>query len=385
MILSEQDYAALVAIRHQIHQNPELSGQEFRTTAFIKNYLADLGITILDTGLRTGLVAQIGQGQPVVALRADIDALPILENTGLAFASQNHGVMHACGHDLHQTSLLGAAKILKSREAELHGTVKLVFQHAEESHMGADEILATGVLSDVQAIIGYHNMPTMPVGQIGIKAKGIMAAVDQFAVTVKGVGSHAAYPHEGADSILATAAMISSLQQVVARNMDPQHAVVLSVTHMTAGNTWNVLPDAAMFEGTIRTFDTEDRKQAKTRFYEILEHTSRAYGVTVDIEWILGPNVTYNDPELSDYLYQATQAWHEDVLEPVPSNAGEDFATYQEQMPGVFAFIGSNGPGSPGLHFSDMVVKDEAIPVAVAYYVQNTFALLTRLGQAGQD
>lgn len=381
MTISADHYDELVTIRHHIHENPELSGHEFETTAYLKAYLEGLNIEILETGLKTGLVAQVGQGEPVIALRADIDALPILENTGLSFASKNAGVMHACGHDLHQTSLLGAAKILKQREAELKGTVKLIFQHAEEAHFGANEVLDTGILSDVQAIIGYHNMPTLPVGQIGIRAKGVMAAVDQFFVTVTGVGSHAAYPHEGVDSIVATSAIVSSLQQIVSRNMDPQRAVVVSVTHMTAGNTWNVLPDTAIFEGTIRTFNQADRLLAKQRFYDIVEHVAKAYGVTAEIDWILGTNVTYNDPKLSSFLFDETSRWHDDVVVPELSNAGEDFAAYQEHIPGVFAFIGSNAPGSPGLHFSDMTVKDETLPVAVDYYVNNTFAILEKLGK----
>ncbi len=381
MTISADHYDELVTIRHHIHENPELSGQEFETTAYLKAYLEGLNIEILETGLKTGLVAQVGQGEPVIALRADIDALPILENTGLSFASKNAGVMHACGHDLHQTSLLGAAKILKQREAELKGTVKLIFQHAEEAHFGANEVLDTGILSDVQAIIGYHNMPTLPVGQIGIRAKGVMAAVDQFFVTVTGVGSHAAYPHEGVDSIVATSAIVSSLQQIVSRNMDPQRAVVVSVTHLTAGNTWNVLPDTAIFEGTIRTFNQADRLLAKQRFYDIVEHVAKAYGVTAEIDWILGTNVTYNDPKLSSFLFDETSRWHDDVVVPELSNAGEDFAAYQEHIPGVFAFIGSNAPGSPGLHFSDMTVKDETLPVAVDYYVNNTFAILEKLGK----
>ncbi|MFZ2559317.1 MAG: amidohydrolase [Lactococcus raffinolactis] len=381
MTISADHYDELVTIRHHIHENPELSGQEFETTAYLKAYLEGLNIEILETGLKTGLVAQVGQGEPVIALRADIDALPILENTGLSFASKNAGVMHACGHDLHQTSLLGAAKILKQREAELKGTVKLIFQHAEEAHFGANEVLDTGILSDVQAIIGYHNMPTLPVGQIGIRAKGVMAAVDQFFVTVTGVGSHAAYPHEGVDSIVATSAIVSSLQQIVSRNMDPQRAVVVSVTHLTAGNTWNVLPDTAIFEGTIRTFNQADRLLAKQRFYDIVEHVAKAYGVTAEIDWILGTNVTYNDPKLSSFIFDETSRWHDDVVVPELSNAGEDFAAYQEHIPGVFAFIGSNAPGSPGLHFSDMTVKDETLPVAVDYYVNNTFAILEKLGK----
>ena len=379
MPISQEHYDELVAIRHYIHENPELSGQEYETTRFISEYLTSLDITILETGLKTGVVAQIGSGQPVIALRADIDALPIVEHTGLSFASKTKGVMHACGHDLHQTSLLGAAKRLKQLESELTGTVKLIFQQAEETHQGAREILETGVLSDVQVIIGYHNMPDLPVGQIGVRQKGIMAAVDQFYVTVTGIGSHAAYPQSGRDSIVATSAIISSLQQIVSRNIDPQQPVVLSVTHVEAGNTWNVLPDTAIFEGTIRTFDEADRAIAKKRFYEVVENVATAYGVSVDINWIFGANVTYNDPELTDFLYHEMQTWHEDVVVPTPSNAGEDFAIYQDQIPGVFSFIGSNAPGSPGLHFSNMTVKDETLITAVDYYVNNALSLLIKL------
>lgn len=379
MPLSQEHYDELVAIRHYIHENPELSGQEYQTTRFISDYLTALDIKILNTGLKTGLVAQIGSGQPVIALRADIDALPIIEHTGLPFTSKTEGVMHACGHDLHQTSLLGAAKILKQKESELTGTIKLIFQQSEETHQGAREILETGILSDVKAIIGYHNMPDLPVGQIGVREKGIMAAVDQFYVTVTGVGSHAAYPQSGRDSIVATAAIISSLQQIVSRNIDPQHPLVLSVTHVEAGNTWNVLPDKAIFEGTIRTFDEADRAIAKKRFYDVVENVAAAYDVTVDIEWIFGANVTYNDPELTTYLYSEMEKWHEDVIVPTPSNAGEDFAIYQEQIPGVFAFIGSHAPDSPGLHFSNMVVKDETLITAVDYYVNNALSLLMKI------
>lgn len=379
MPLSQEHYDELVAIRRYIHENPELSGQEYETTRFISDYLTALDIKILNTGLKTGVVAQIGSGQPVIALRADIDALPIIENTGLSFASKIEGVMHACGHDLHQTSLLGAAKILKQKESGLTGTIKLIFQQAEETHHGAREILDTGVLSDVEVIIGYHNMPDLPVGQIGVRQKGIMAAVDQFYVTVTGIGSHAAYPQSGRDSIVATSAIISSLQQIVSRNIDPQQPVVLSVTHVEAGNTWNVLPDIAIFEGTIRTFDEADRAIAKKRFYEVVENVATAYGVSVDINWIFGANVTYNDPELTDFLYHEMQTWHEDVVVPTPSNAGEDFAIYQDQIPGVFSFIGSNAPGSPGLHFSNMTVKDETLITAVDYYVNNALSLLIKL------
>ena len=179
-------YDKLMQTRHYLHRYPELSGQEFETTAFLRSYLEDLEIRILESGLKTGLVAEVGSGKPVIALRADIDALPILERTGLPYTSQNSGVMHACGHDFHQTSLLGAAELLKSMEGDLRGTVRLIFQPAEETSQGASQVLATGLLDDVSAIIGFHNMPQLKAGQLALKAGAMMAGVEKFKVEVEG-------------------------------------------------------------------------------------------------------------------------------------------------------------------------------------------------------
>ncbi|MQW23833.1 MULTISPECIES: amidohydrolase [unclassified Lactococcus] len=379
-MLEKNEIEDLIAIRHHIHQNPELSEQEFATTAFLREKIEALGIEILPSEtLKTGFVAQIGSGKPVIALRADIDALPILEKTKLDFSSENEGVMHACGHDMHMTSLLGAAKILKSREQELQGTVKLIFQPAEELGTGARDVLAAGLVSDVDAFFGYHNMPTLPAGVIGLREKGVMAAVEQFDVTIIGQGSHAAYPHEGIDPILATSAIVQNLQQIVSRNVPPLEAAVLSVTHVEAGNTWNVLPDTARFEGTIRTFDEKITALTKQRFIEVVENTARAFGVRADIHWIMGSDATYNDPELTAHLFDMTKKWHEATIVTEPSSAGEDFASYRRQAPSVFAFIGSNEVGASGLHFADMTLKDEALSVAVEYYVHTAFAALDYL------
>ena len=173
-------YDKLVKTRHHLHQHPELSGQEYETTAFLSRYLQELGIKILDSGLETGLIAEIGQGEPVIVLRADIDALPILEQTGLPYASQNPGVMHACGHDFHQTSLLGAAELLKAMEEDLQGSIRLIFQPAEETSQGASQVLATGLLDDVVAIIGFHNMPQLKAGQMALKQGAMMAGGEEL-------------------------------------------------------------------------------------------------------------------------------------------------------------------------------------------------------------
>lgn len=187
-MIEENLYQELVEIRHYLHAHPEISEKEVETTKFIRQKLADWQIEIMDSQLKTGLVAKIGSGKPIIALRADIDALPILEETGLEFSSVNKGAMHACGHDLHMTSLLGAAKILKEKESQFSGTIKLIFQPAEEIGEGAKEILKTGLVSDVQAFIGYHNMPTLSAGVIDLREGGVMAAVERFEILIKGQG-----------------------------------------------------------------------------------------------------------------------------------------------------------------------------------------------------
>ena len=372
----KQFYDKLVKTRHHLHQHPELSGQEYETTAFLSRYLQELGIKILDSGLETGLIAEIGQGEPVIALRADIDALPILEQTGLPYASQNPGVMHACGHDFHQTSLLGAAELLKAMEEDLQGTIRLIFQPAEENSQGASQVLATGLLDDVVGIIGFHNMPQLKAGQMALKPGAMMAGVEKFKVTVEGVSSHAARPDLGVDTVLTLTSMIQNLQALVSRTVSPFEPVVLSVTHIEAGATWNVLPQNGFFEGTIRCFNPDLQKRLKADFIRIVEHTAENFGAKVAIVWDQTPPVTYNDPELAELIFKNSQNIGE-LLPAQPSSAGEDFAFYQEKIPGVFAFIGSNGAAdAPDLHHDSMTIDDAAFQVSVPYYVENALFLL---------
>ena len=369
-------YEELREIRHYLHQHPELSGQEYQTTAFLKDRLEGLGIHVLESGLKTGLIAEIGTGHPVVALRADIDALPIVEQTGLPYQSQNPGVMHACGHDFHQTSLLGAAALLKEKEAQLDGTVRLIFQPAEEISEGATEVLATGLLEDVQGIIGFHNMPQLKAGQLALNAGAMMAGVEKFKVTVTGVSSHAARPDLGADTVTAVTTMVQNLQLLISRTVSPFETAVLSITHLDVGSTWNVLPKSGYFEGTIRCFNPSLQRELKERFISIIRHTAKSLEVDVTFEWGVTPPVTFNDEELTQLVWDASQGLAE-VIPATPSTAGEDFAFYQEQIPGVFAFIGSNGePDAPDLHHDHMTIDDAAFQVSVPYYVENAQALL---------
>ena len=373
--MSEGIYEKLREIRHYLHQHPEISENEFETTAFIKKHLKDLGIEPLAYPLKTGVIAEIGSGQPIIALRADIDALPIIEKTGLAYASKN-GAMHACGHDFHQTSLLGAAQILKEREAEIKGTVRLIFQPAEENFQGAYQVIEAGGIEGVSAIIGYHNNPHLKPGQIGLRSGAIMAGVEQFEVTVAGISAHAARPDLGVDTVLAITTMIHNLQQIVARTVSPFDSAVLSVTHIDVGTTWNVLPAKGFFEGTIRTFDPKIRLAVINKFTKIVETTAEQFGAQVSIQWGNSPKVTYNDATLTPLIFENSKTFAQ-VIETLPSTGGEDFAAYQEKIPGVFAFVGSNGAdNAPDWHHDEFIVKDEALPTAVNYFVENAFKLL---------
>ena len=381
--MTEAFYNHLAKTRHQIHQHPEVSEEEHETTVFLKGYLRNLGIEPLNYPLKTGLIAEIGSGHPIIALRADIDALPIKEKTGLPYASDN-GAMHACGHDFHQTSLLGAAQILKEREAELKGTVRLIFQPAEENFQGAYQVIEAGGLDGVSAIIGYHNNPHLKPGQIGLRSGAIMAGVEQFRVDVKGVSSHAARPDLGVDTVLVTTTIINNLQQIVARTVSPFESAVLSVTHIEVGNTWNVLPAAGFFEGTIRTFEPKVREDVIARFEKVVQTTANQFGAQVDITWGNSPYVTYNDQTLTPLIFENSKTFAE-VIETLPSTGGEDFAAYQKEIPGVFAFVGSNGEeNAPDWHHDDFLVKDEALPVAVNYYVENALFLLDYFKEKGK-
>lgn len=369
-------YDKLIQTRHYLHRHPELSGQEYQTTDFLKKYLEDLEIRILDSNLKTGLIAEIGSGQPIIALRADIDALPIFEQTNLPYASQNPGVMHACGHDFHQTSLLGAAELLKAMEGDLQGTIRLIFQPAEETSCGALEVIETGYLDDVKAIVGFHNMPQLKANQLALKPGAMMAGVEKFKVEVEGISSHAARPDLGVDTVITLTSMVQALQVLVARTVSPFEANVLSITHIEAGTTWNVLPQNGFFEGTIRSFSPNSQKKLKEDFIKIVENTAENFGARVSITWDQTPPVTYNDPDLTELLFENSKTFAE-VVEARPSTAGEDFAFYQEKIPGVFAFIGSNGAdAAPDLHHDTMTIDDEAFKVSVPYYVESALCLL---------
>ncbi|CAM4469548.1 amidohydrolase [Paenibacillus phoenicis] len=359
-----------VEIRRELHRYPELSNEEFETTRQIRGWLEEAGIRILDIPLTTGLVAEVGglQGGPVIALRADIDALPIQEETGLPFASANPGKMHACGHDFHTAALIGTAYALKAREAELKGTVRLIFQPAEEKAKGARQVIASGALDGVQAIFGMHNKPDLPVGTIGIKSGALMAAADGFVVEVAGRGTHAAVPEAGNDPIVTAAHLVTVLQSIISRNVGSLESAVISVTKLHSGTAWNVVPETALLEGTIRTFDEEVRRRVLQRFEEVVQGVAAAFGTTASVRWIEGPPPVLNDPKLAELGLAAAEAAGYQGIMPVPSPAGEDFSWYQREVPGLFVFMGTDGPQE--WHHPAFDLDERAIPVSIGFFTK---------------
>lgn len=254
--LAKEIEQQLIFIRRELHQYPELSMEEFQTTRLIRGWLSEAGLSFMDLDLPVGVVAEVAGEKPgpTIALRADIDALPVTEETGLPFASRVPGKMHACGHDFHTAAMIGAAILLQRHAAHLKGRVRFLFQPGEERAEGARVLIEAGALNGVSGILGMHNKPDLPVGTVGIRVGPLMASADRFEIRVKGRGGHGAIPERAVDPIVAASAVVTGLQTVVSRNISPLESAVVSVCRIQAGTTWNVIPDDAVLEGTVRTF-----------------------------------------------------------------------------------------------------------------------------------
>lgn len=349
------------------HRHPELSYKEYETTAKIKEILIAQGVEILPYPLETGLVAIVrGKKKGVVqALRCDIDGLPIQEESGLSYASEYPGKMHACGHDFHVTVGIGCAILLNKRKEDLAGTVKIIFQPAEETSLGALKILETDVMDDVEKVWGIHADPTNEVGTIGIREGAVTAAVDRFVVTVKGVGCHGAHPDDGADPIPVSAAIIQAFQTIVTRNVNAFHPALLSVTRVQAGNTWNVIPETAEIEGTVRTMGKQDRCLFERRVKEIAEHTAISYGMEAQVQWITGSPATFNDEEMVRIGTEKALEMGFLVVPEESSMGGDDFSFLEEKIPGCYIKIGT-GRGQL-IHQPGFAVDTKVIMPAAEY------------------
>ena len=367
----------LIEAFHWLHRHPELAMKEYKTTEYLRKTLLDSGVRLLDTKLETGLIAVIGTGEaPVIALRADIDALPIQERTSLPYASETPGVMHACGHDFHAACMLGAALLLKAREASLSGTVKVIFQPAEEVNVGAAKLVDTGLLDDVQMFLAGHTYPWFTAGTMGIRPGPVMASADRFSVRIRGKGCHAANPDMGIDPIPALGAIISAFQTVVSRRVNPFEGAVVSITRVEAGNTWNVIPEDAFLEGTVRAMTETVRvaDHAVDGIHQSLEKlakvTAKAYGCEAVFEYERGPAPVINDAGICDRAAVVARELGLNVESNPPSMIAEDFSRYLKLAPGALFRIGTGG-GFDNHHPSFTADPSALLPTA------RFFAILT--------
>ncbi|WP_279001860.1 M20 metallopeptidase family protein [Acidaminococcus fermentans] len=382
-ILADTEIKEAVAFRRECHQYPELGYEETETTEKIRRKLQEWGIPILDTGLKTGLVASIGQGKEpqCIALRADIDALPIQEASGLPFASKKAGIAHCCGHDLHMTALLYAAKLLKKADNDITGRVLLIFQPAEEKLNGSKSVIDTGIFEKYhpQFIIGLHTWPEIPGGTIGIRKGPSMAASDSLKVTVHGKGGHGAHPHKSIDPICITGYILTALQTIVSRNIAPLDSGVITIGKITGGTAPNVIPDKVVLEGTVRSLDPSVRTLIQNRLETLLPSIAEGFGGTCEVEYQKGNPPVINDANVVDRIAQAgKEVLGEDhVIELEKASMGsEDFADYLEILPGALFRIGTCNADEKShrpLHNSGIVFDEKGIATGAQVLAQTVW------------
>ncbi len=367
-------HSEIVEWRHDFHAHPELLYEVHRTAARVAELLRAFGCDEVVEGIgRTGVVGVI-KGQQTssgktIGLRADMDALPIFETTGLDYASTTEGMMHACGHDGHTSMLLGAAKYL-CETRNFNGTAVVIFQPAEEGGAGGLAMCKDGLMDrfGIQEVYGMHNAPGIPVGHFAIRPGALLASSDEFDITVTGKGGHAAEPHAAIDTTLVAAHIVVALQSVVARNVDPLQRVVLTVgTFETDSAASNVIAHTVRMQGTVRTLDSNNRQFAETRIRAIVENTAKAFGATADIKWDSGYPVTMNTPEHTVYAANVARTISADVNDTVdPIMPAEDFSYMLEERPGAYIFLG-NGD-SAQCHHPAYNFDDDAIPFGASWY-----------------
>ena len=361
----EKVAADAVAWRRHLHAHPELSFQEHETAAFVRERLASFGGLEIESPTPTSVVARLQGGKPgrTLALRADMDALPIHEESGVEFPSTVDGVMHACGHDGHTAMLLAVALLLTEGRAELAGEVRFLFQHAEEVPPGgAAELVAAGVLDGVDSVVGCHLISDLDVGRVAVLDGAAMAAADTFSARIVGRGGHAAIPHETVDPIAVAAQAISSLQQIVSRGTSPIDSVVVSVTRIAAGTADNIIPEAVEVGGTVRTFKPELRARTREAMARILDGVTAAHGATCTFDYREGYPAVDNDPVLGAIVRGEAGSRLADY-EPVMG--GEDFASYQRIVPGCFFFVGAGGKDAYPHHHPRFTIDEAALPVGI--------------------
>lgn len=373
--LAKQYAPALIDIRHHLHAHPELSYQEFETSKFIQQELKKLDIPF-EIKATTGVVGLIGgknPGKRVIALRADTDALPINEENDVPYKSQNEGVMHACGHDVHTTCLLGAARILNDLKSEWEGTVKLIFQPGEEKNPGgASLLIKEGVLENPKpsSIFGLHVHPGLAIGKMSFRSGKVMASADELYITVKGKGGHAASPHLCIDPILIASHLITSLQQIVSRNNNPHNPTVLSITSIQGGSTTNVIPNEVKLKGTFRAMDEEWRFKAHELIRKMSNDLVHSMGGEIDLLIDVGYPSVYNNERLNEATRKKAEDFigRSNVEETEPRMGAEDFGYYTQLIPGCFYRLGVMNKEKgiiSGVHTPTFNIDESAIEIGM--------------------
>ena len=384
--LASDNFEDIVAVRRHLHQYPELSQEEFKTMAFVAERLRDYGLNPVTGVGKTGVVALIEGRNPssyCIALRADYDALPLEECTGLPFASENKGVMHACGHDMHTSSLLGAAKILSQLKDSFEGTVMLIFQPSEEKYPGgAFMMLQDGIFDKIKPseIYSFHCLPEMDCGKIGMRKGKYMASTDELYLTVKGRGGHGGTPNLDIDPIVIESHIIVAMQQIVSRNANPIMPTILSFGKMIGNGRTNIIPDEVKIEGTIRTFDEEWRLDAHRRITRIAQGVAESMGGSCDVFIDFGYPYVFNDDD-------CTQRTHDNGVEYFGSEnvewldmrmTAEDFAFFAQKVPACYYRIGVHIPGTPitNLHRPNLMIDEKSIEYAMGFIAYNALKAL---------
>lgn len=375
--------AALVDRRRDLHRHPELAFNEVRTAGIAAAALNALGLEVRTGVGQTGVIGLLEGGQPgpVVLVRCDMDALPIVEENDTPYCSQAPGRMHACGHDGHVAMLLAAAKHFATQR-NFDGTVYLIFQPAEEGGGGAREMIRDGLFGKfpMEAIFGMHNWPGLATGQFALKAGPVMGSSTEFRVTIRGRGSHAALPHDGIDPVPVACQMVQAFQTIITRNKRPIEAAVLSVTMIHAGEATNVVPDTAEIQGTLRTFTVETIDLVEQRMRALVEHTAAAFGCTAELEFVRNYPPTINHTAETDFCREVMKevVGEANVLEFEPTLGAEDFAYFLLEKPGCYVVIGNgegahreagHGLGPCTLHNPNYDFNDELIPIGASYWV----------------
>lgn len=377
------------------HRHPELSHKEERTSVIVADILGSLGFDVRQGIGGTGVVGLLKGGSPgkTVALRADMDALQIKEESGCDFASENDGIMHACGHDSHTAMLLGAAHILSEMKDEIKGNVKFIFQPAEEDSPvgGAPGMIADGALEDphVSAILGIHVWPTLPVGELGIRDGVMSAASDRLHIYVSGKSAHASTPEFGVDAVVIACQVVSALQTLISRNISPLDSAVITIGKINGGNRYNIIADKVELDGTVRTFDPAVRKKLSVRIAELAEGTAKAMGGNCSVDYKWGYPPTMNDSRIVSIARKSiTEVAGKEGLHEIemPNLGGEDFAFYTEKVPAAFAWVGCRPEEIPMgkfpmLHNNKFIPDERALPLGVKYLCRVALDVLKEMEQ----